>query len=382
MRIALLTRRFDPRGGGTERDLIITADCLLRAGHQLTVFAREIRGKSEDFEVRRVGGFALGRTAGLLSFAYGAPLAARRAGADLLLSFGRTVGADVMRSGGSAHISYLRAARQWCGAVEWRRMRASSYHRAQIFIERHGFLSPELKLAIAVSNLVRDDLMREFDLPANKVVTLYNGVDLERFMPAPEDSARQEIRSSLDITDGAPLVAFVGNGFGRKGLQFLIEAWPTVERGAHLLVVGADQKSRWYRRHAAQKGVGARVHFAGVRPDTTQIFHATDAAALPSLFEPFGNVVMEAMASGLPVLSSAQSGAAELLPEAMQRFVVRNPSDPSEIAEKMNALLDAVGELRGLARTTAEHYTWQRYAENLWAILSAATSGRGGEPKP
>ncbi len=221
MRIALLTRRFDPRGGGTERDLIITADCLLRAGHQLTVFAREIRGKSEDFEVRRVGGFALGRTAGLLSFAYGAPLAARRAGADLLLSFGRTVGADVMRSGGSAHISYLRAARQWCGAVEWRRMRASSYHRAQIFIERHGFLSPELKLAIAVSNLVRDDLMREFDLPANKVVTLYNGVDLERFMPAPEDSARREIRSSLDITDGAPLVAFVAMVSVAKACNFL-----------------------------------------------------------------------------------------------------------------------------------------------------------------
>ena len=80
----------------------------------------------------------MGRTAGLLSFAYGAPQAARREGADLVISFARTVGADVMRSGGSAHISYVRAARQWRSAMEWRAMRLSLYHRAQMFIERRG----------------------------------------------------------------------------------------------------------------------------------------------------------------------------------------------------------------------------------------------------
>ena len=96
-----------------------------------------------------------------------------------------------------------------------------------------------LKAAIAVSNLVRDDLIREFHLPAEKVVKLYNGVDLDRFTLPCNDSARREIRSSLDTTDGAPLVAFVGNGFARKGLRFLIEAWPRVAHGAHLLVAGA-----------------------------------------------------------------------------------------------------------------------------------------------
>jgi UDP-glucose:(heptosyl)LPS alpha-1,3-glucosyltransferase len=371
MRIALLTRRFDPHGGGTERDLIVTAQCLRAAGHEITIFAREVRGPSRDFKVVPVGGFALGRTAGLLSFAYGAPQAARRDGADLVLSFARTIGADAMRSGGSAHLSYLRAARQWRGALQWRAMWASPYHRAQLFIERRGFASPHLKKAIAVSNLVRDDLMREFGLPADQVVTLYNGVDLDRFAPARDDSARREIRTSLDISEGAPLVAFVGNGFGRKGLRFLLAAWPQVGRGAHLMVVGADQNSRWYQREALRLGVGARVHFAGAMPDVTRVFHAVDAAALPSLFEPFGNVVMEAMASGLPVLSSAQSGAAELLPASMQQFVIRNPTDSNEIAAKMNALLDADGELRGIARATAEHYTWQSYADNLLAIISS-----------
>ncbi len=228
MRIALLTRRFDPHGGGTERDLIITADCLRAAGHQLTIFAREVRGESAVYKVRPVGGFAIGRTAGLLSFAYGAPQAARREGADLVISFARTVGADVMRSGGSAHISYVGAARQWRTAMQWRAMRFSLYHRAQMLIERRGFASPQLQVAIAVSNLVRDDLMREFRLPGQKVVTLYNGVDLERFTPPRDDSARREIHSRFSIPKGAPLVAFVGNGFGRKGLRFLIQGWARV----------------------------------------------------------------------------------------------------------------------------------------------------------
>ena len=383
MRIALLSRRFDPHGGGTERDLIITAECLSAAGHEVTIFAREVRGASqglsEDFKVRQVGGIALGRTAGLLSFAYGAPVAARGAGAELVLSFARTIGADVMRSGGSAHISYLRAARQWRGAFEWRAMRASPYHRAQMFIERRGFASPHLKAAIAVSNLVRDDLMREFHLPIKKVVTLYNGVDLERFTPPRDDSARREMRSALVITSGAPLVAFVGNGFGRKGLRFLIEAWPKVWRDAHLLVVGVDRKTRGYQREAIRLGVGARIHFAGAMPDVARVFHGIDAFALPSLFEPFGNVVMEAMASGLPVLSSAQSGASELLPESMRRFVVHIPTEATEIAEKMNALLDANGELRASARATAERYSWQNYAGKLNAIIAALASDRRGE---
>jgi len=378
MRIGLLMRRFDRHGGGTERDAIITAECLREAGHQVTFYAQEVRGQSRDFVVHRVAGMPIGRTAGLLSFAYRAPAAARRAGADLVLSFARTIGSDVMRSGGSAHISYLRAARQWRGALEWQAMRASPYHRAQIFIERHGFRAARLRKAIAVSNLVRGDLIREFDLPVEKVVTLYNGVDLERFEPPRDDSERHELRSSLAIAHEAPIVAFVGNGFGRKGLRFLIAAWPKVAREAHLLVVGSDQKRRAYEREARRLGLEARVHFAGAMPEVTRIFHAVDALALPSLFEPFGNVILEAMASGVPVLSSAQSGAAEVLPESMQRFVVRDPTRANEIADKLSALLEAGTGLRALVRSAAERFTWRAYGEKLNVTISAEVAERAG----
>ncbi len=198
MRIALLTRRFDSAGGGTERDLIVTAQGLRAAGHQVTIFADEIRGATGEWEVRRVGaGPRLGRTLSLLRFAWTAAPAARRAGADLVLSFARCVGADVMRSGGGAHVSYVRAARKWRGSIGAAAMRLSPYHQVQMLIERQAFRKPDLKRVIAVSNFVRDDLIREFGFAPEKTVTIYNGVDLDRFRPAVDGSERAAIRQKF-----------------------------------------------------------------------------------------------------------------------------------------------------------------------------------------
>jgi UDP-glucose:(heptosyl)LPS alpha-1,3-glucosyltransferase len=372
MRIALLTRRFDSVGGGTERDLIVTANCLRAAGHQITIFADEIRGATGDWDVRRVGaGPRLGRALSLLRFAWTASPAARRAGSDLVLSFARCVGADVIRSGGGAHASYLRAARKWRGALGATAMRLSPYHQVQMLVERQAFRNPGLKRVIAVSNFVREDLIREFSLTSEKTVTIYNGVDLDRFQPANDPSERAAIRQKFIVPASARVVAFVGNGFARKGLGFLIEAWPLVVGGAFLLVVGADRQSEKFARRARALNVGGRVVFIGPQPDVATLFHAVDAFAMPSLFEPFGNVVMEAMASGLPAMTSAFSGVAEVIPPSMRGFRVENPDDVGEVALRLGALFDAPASLAREARGTAEKFTWTRYADELNALIES-----------
>jgi len=372
MRIALLTRRFDSAGGGTERNLIVTADYLRAAGHQITIFADQIRGAAGDRDVHRVGvGPRLGRALSLMRFAWTAAPAARRAGTDLVLSFARCVGADVMRSGGGAHASYIRAARRWRGALGASAMRISPYHQVQMLVERQAFRSPGLRRAIAVSNFVRDDLIREFRLAPEKTVTIYNGVDLDRFRPGADPSERAAIRRKFAVPASARMVVFVGNGFARKGLGFLIEAWPLVAGGAFLLVVGADRAADKFAHRARALNVGARVVFAGPQPNVEAIFHAADAFAMPSLFEPFGNVVMEAMASGLPVMTSVFSGVAELIPPSMRGFRVDNPDDVGEVALRLGALFDAPASLGGEARETAENFTWTRYANELNALIES-----------
>ncbi len=372
MRIALVTRRFDPAGGGTERDLTITARLLSRAGHQITIHAAEIRAATSEWPLRQVAAPRLGRALGFLWFARAAGAAARRSGADLVLSFARIADADVLRSGGGAHSSYMRAARQWQSGPARIAMRISPYHRIQVIVERAGFQSPRLQRVIAVSELVRRDLLQTFVLPPARTVTLYNGVDLDRFTPARDTAARAAIRRDLGVSDSRPAVMFVGNGFGRKGLRFLIEAWPAIGNDAQLIVVGSDRVAASYERIARRLGLDRRVSFSGRRTDVDRLMRGADAFALPSLFEPFGNVAMEAMAAGVPVLTSIQSGVAEVIPVPMREFIVNDPTNPGELTLRMNALIATASALRDTAREAAEEFTWDRHARELLAIVEAA----------
>jgi UDP-glucose:(heptosyl)LPS alpha-1,3-glucosyltransferase len=369
MRIALLTRRFDPAGGGTERDLIITAGCLRAGGHTVTIYAEDVRGPTAGWDIRRVGGFAPGRALSLLRFAYAAAPAARRDGMDLLLSFARVIGADVLRSGGSAHLTYLRAARKWRGAAAVALMRARPYHRVQLHLERRGFTATDLKKVIAVSNLVKDEIATDFAVPPANIVTIYNGVDLGRFRPPTSGADRSTVRAQFNLPADAPAVIFVGNGFARKGLGFLLEAWPLLKQPAYLLVVGNDRGLPRYRRRAAERSVDRRIIFAGPQPGVERLFHCADALALPSLFEPFGNVAVEAMACGLPVMTSRCCGASEVLPPSMRQFCVDDPTNPVEIAQRVEALIEAAPRLRDEARATAERFTWDRYGDELNALI-------------
>jgi UDP-glucose:(heptosyl)LPS alpha-1,3-glucosyltransferase len=372
MRIALVTRRFDPAGGGTERDLIITARLLSRAGHRVTIYTAEVRATSDKWPLRQIVARRLGRALRLLWFARAAGATARREGADLVLSFARIVDADILRSGGAAHSSYLRAARQWQSTPARLAMRLSPYHRVQMLVELRGFHSPRLKCAIAVSDLVRNDLMQTFALAPAQAVTLYNGVDLERFFPAQDAAERVAIRRELGAIDSRPAVMFVGNGFARKGLRFLLEGWSEVRGDAQLIIIGTDQAAASYERLARRLGVNDRLSFLGRRADVARLLRGADAFALPSLFEPFGNVAMEAMASGVPVLTSAQSGVAEVVPGSMREYVVHDPTDRADLTSRLNALISAAPRIRQAAREAAERFTWERHAQELLAIVEAA----------
>ncbi|MGH7907639.1 MAG: glycosyltransferase family 4 protein [Candidatus Binataceae bacterium] len=370
MRVALLTRRFDPAGGGTERDLMITASYLRANGHDVKIYANEVRSTDPEFPVKGISRPRSSRSLGLLRFAQMAPKIARDDGAELVLSFARTIGADVLRSGGGAHISYVRTARQWRGSISGSSMWLDPYHRMQMRIERKGFRSASLKLAIAVSNLVRDDLIGSFRIGQGRVTTLYNGVDLERFSPLIDPAERREVRRSLGLTEHDPVVIFIGNGFARKGLGFLLKAWPMLRNRAQLLVVGEDRAAIRFRALAKKVG-SSRIVFAGPRSDGAALLKAAGMLVLPSLFEPFGNVVMEALASGLPVLVSRQVGAAELLPEAMRPYIVDAPGNTSEIAARLDELIENHHALRGLARATAESHTWDAYGRRLMELLGS-----------
>jgi UDP-glucose:(heptosyl)LPS alpha-1,3-glucosyltransferase len=371
MRIALITRRFDLAGGGTERDLAITAEILSHAGHEITIYAAEMRGPLPRWSVKMLVGPILGRSMQFLWFARNAAPRARLDGAELVLSFARVIGADLLRSGGGAHSSFIRAARQWQSRAAATAMRLNPYHRIQIAVERAAFRHRKFKLAIAVSKLVGDDLMLSFGLDPSRVVTLYNGVDCEKFRPPHDSSERAEIRRNFQMPGDRRVVLFVGSGFARKGLGFLLEAWRRLHGSPILLVAGSDRNVSAYQRMTARFDIADRVRFLGASEDIELLMRAADGLALPSLFEPFGNVVAEAMASGLPVLASSRCGAAEIIAAELRPMIVADPADVGEVAAKAQLLIDAPAQLGSISRAAAESLTWKRHGEQLLSIVES-----------
>src|SRR5579885_3077791 len=371
MRIAMLIRRFNPAGGGTERDFAAAADCLSQAGHDVRIYAARCTATTpwHGMAVRRLPFAGLTRSLEAIGFGLLAARFARRDGSGLTLSFGRSVDSDLIRCEGGAHAAYLAAARQWESRAASAARAISPYHRAQCRLEARGFGYPGLKMVLAISQLVAEDLQRRFSIAANRVQVLYNGVDHQRFACEAAAAMREDYRRRFGIDRAAPVALFIGNGFARKGLGQLLAAWPALDRRAWLLVAGEDRAAPSYRRQSQRLRVADRVLFLGKRNDVANLMAAADVVALPSLFDACGNVVLEAMAAGLPVLTSAQCGAAEVLPPELREFVVRNPLDAEEMACRLDALFAAPRELGPIARAAAARFTWQEYGKRLLQLI-------------
>lgn len=164
---------------------------------------------------------------------------------------------------------------------------------------------------VAVSERVRRQLKEYYHVPDERIVTIPNGINLSRFNSGNAES-RAEVRRSLGLSLDVPLVLFVGNQYQLKGLEFAIRALAEMKTKAFLLVVGGDVADP-FKRLAEQLGVAERVIFAGARTDLPAIYPAANAFVLPTLYETFALVCLEAMASGLPVLA-APVGGIERLP--------------------------------------------------------------------
>ncbi len=363
MKIALAHKRLDLKGG-TERDFFRTAEGLRDLGHEVHLFCCEFAvPPPEGVRVHRVPYLALGRTARLLSFAFLGPKVILPHRCDVVVSFGRMVRQDVLRSGGGTHRTFLQKMEQSGRVHRWLWHRLSIYHRSVLAIEQIQYRPKGHKKILAVSREVKREIVSNYQVPEEKISVIYNGVDHERFHPRNRERARAPIRRQWGIPMDAPVVLFVGSGFERKGLDHLLKLLPLPRLSRiHLLVVGED--AQWMRhRSSVEKMADGRVVFAQRRENIEDYYGASDLLALPARQEAFGNVVLEALASGLPVLVSKVAGAAEILTGELEQGILESPDDLAEVEAKLLGLLDrsrwpGVSEE---ARRLGERYSWANH---------------------
>ena len=247
------------------------------------------------------------------------------------------------------------------------------YSRFMRWLDRHHLRSSDSAF-VAISQGVKDDLMTRYGLDSDSIAVVPNGVDCDRFHPDNRQKYRTETRAELGLRADEAAILFVGHSWGRKGLAAALDALDALgPYSASLLVAGAGTPEVFLR--GRPQDLRKRVKFIGERSrDIERYYAAADIFLLPTLYEPFGLVITEALASGLPTVVSASAGAAELLRDGVDALLLRDPADPLEIVEKVRLIIDAPEVASRLAtngRRTAERLAWDRIGQRLLAQCAA-----------
>jgi UDP-glucose:(heptosyl)LPS alpha-1,3-glucosyltransferase len=298
----------------------------------------------------------------VLALAVSARLAVARGNWDVVQSHERTVCQDVYRAGEGCHRAYL--------ASEERRRTRGLYHRIVLSLERRVFArTPHI---VAIAEVGRREIATLYGVASGRLTVVYNGVDLERFHPRNRSHHRESARRDAAVPTGVFTALFVGSGFARKGLATAIEAFAALaDRESRLLVVGKGDV-RPYQSVAARLGVGDRVAWLGARDDLERWYAAADIVVLPSRYEPFGNVHLEALAAGLPVVASARAGGAEIVEEGINGSIV-SPTDARAITAALERFRARPGrDVLDAARRSAEPYTYAAQVEGFTRIYRSS----------
>lgn len=381
MKIGLAHKRLDLQGG-TERDLYRTAEGLRDLGHEVHLFCQEYGIEPpRGTYAHTVRVLPLGRTIRLWSYALRAPYLMSRVDCDIIISFGRLLKQDILRSGGGPHKVFLEKLGQEGGRLRRLWQRLSVYHRSLLILEKRQFTVGGFKKIIAVSQLVKREIMTAYGVRDDKILVLYNGVDPERFHPSLRAKWREGVRTEWGIPLEADVVLFVGSGFRRKGLNRLLEIWGAGRlKDAFLLVVGHDARMARYQALAARRAPG-KIIFAGRQESVERFYGAADVVALPSVQEAFGNVVLEALACGLPVVVSRNVGASELLTDSLAAGIIDEPDDAAVWETALERALRSCGclETGKAARRIAESHSWNNHFRRFDACLAeVCRRGSGG----
>lgn len=372
MKIALVIYQYSDSKGGVERYVSDLTKGLIKLGHEVHIFCHkrdEPSPKGVTFHYVPATS-ALYRAFKMLSFANNAAKLLQAEKFDIIQGFGRTYYQDILRFGSGCHWEYLKHTHPSMNSPIGRFIqRINPRNIAIMNMERKSFQPGSYKKIICISNMVKKEIQYYYGIQEKDTTVIHNAVDLGRFTPDNRARYRETIRKELGIADNEIAVLFVGSGFERKGLAYAIEALSLIsDTRFKLIVIGKGNESK-YKLLAERKGVCDRVLFLGSKENIERYYAASDIFIFPSLYDAFGTAVLEAMASGLPVLVSNQSGASEVVNHDKDAYII-NPKDTPEIARYLNELSNQGKreEMGKSAYETSQKYSFQSNLESVLKV--------------
>lgn len=378
MRLGIVRQRYTDYGGA-ERFIGALLNGLSQWPLEVTLLCRSWSGSAPaNMRLENIDPFYVTRLWRDRSFCSAIQGVIARRRFDLLQSHERIPGCDVYRAGDGTHRGWLQHRARWRGqSMRWAML--DPYHRYTLRAEEAMFNHPALRAVICNSRLIRDEIHRLYGVPLERLTLVQNAVDTDRFKPANAEE-RAALRAREGVTEQQGVVLFVGSGYERKGLGALLQSLP---KSLHLWVIGKDSQQKKYRDMARAQGIETRVRFYGPRTDVAAFYGMADAFVFPAIYEPFGNVVLEALASGIPALTSWQCGAEQFVQQGVNGWMV-DAFDVPSLQRAMESLVEDLGDplkrarMGAAARHTAEQFTRERMMEQLIGLYGALLAPRQG----
>lgn len=351
MKIAIVRQRYNPYGGA-ERFVERVMATLNSSGSNVSVSIITRKWRGGEQQAIECKPFYLGSLWRDWGFARCVCRVLQQERFDLVQSHERITCCDIYRAGDGVHREWLAQRAQIQGPLQRLLVRLNPYHRYVLAAERKMFASPQLKAVICNSHMVKREIQNYFGLPDERLHVIYSGIDSNEYHPGLRQQYRQATRQQLGVEEATTVFLYVGSGFARKGLAVAMQALARVP-DAQLWVVGKDKHTSRYQKLAAQLGLAERIRFLGGQQDVKPYYGAADALVLPTLYDPFPNVALEAMACGLPVISSEKSGAAELLRQGESGFIVPATDTQAVAAAMLRLCSPQTAQAMGAAARTA-----------------------------
>ena len=283
-----------------------------------------------------------------------------RQGGDILFSLERVWRCDVYRAGDGVHRAWLERRGELAGPLRHLRRLLNRKHSAALRLEESLFAKRGARRVIANSRMVKDEIVRWYGYPADQIDVVYNGVPPQLFEI--DEQARAKSRKALGLDTDDIVVLFVGSGWERKGLRFAIEA---VQRHSNMKLVVAG-------RGDARKLSSPQVQFLGVIHDLPGLYGAADIFLLPTIYDPFSNACLEALAAGLPVITPKANGFSEIIENGRHGTAIDRGSDVAAISDSLNFWSDPARRRQARAENLALARRFD-ISTNVEATLRIAT---------
>ncbi len=251
---------------------------------------------------------------------------------DIVFGLDRNRCQTHIRAGSGVHKSYLEHRKSF--EPSWKRFRhmLNPLHSTLLHIEKMGFEHPDLKVLFTNSHLVKDEILSQFIIDPEKICVIHNGVEWAEWQLSFDNWQKVKINPHFEFL-------FLGSNFERKGLRPLLHGLARLQdKNFHLSVVGKDKNQKQFERLAHKLHISSHVTFHGPQKEITPFLQKADSLVIPSFYDPFANVTVEALSMGLFVVSSKTNGGSEVL-TSETGCIIESLADPQAVQKALEIAL-------------------------------------------